>query len=147
VEIQDHEAAVVNNRDMPDICLQHLVALVLLDGTVTFATSHDTARMKDKAVLAVRRRIELKPSTELTAAGGRQAIVTLHLAGGATLRHHTEVVKGTSQNPMSRAEVEAKCIDLLQPILGKRRTRSLIDQVWNIEKIDDMRALRPLLRA
>jgi hypothetical protein len=48
---------------------------------------------------------------------------------------------------MSRAEVEAKCIDLLQPILGKRRTRSLIDQVWNIEKIDDMRALRPLLRA
>jgi 2-methylcitrate dehydratase PrpD len=147
VEIQDHEAAVVNNRDMPDICLQHLVALVLLDGTVTFATSHDTARMKDKAVLAVRRRIELTPSTELTAAGGRQAIVTLHLAGGATLRHHTEVVKGTSQNPMSRAEVEAKCIDLLQPILGKRRTRSLIDQVWNIEKIDDMRALRPLLRA
>jgi 2-methylcitrate dehydratase PrpD len=147
VEIQDHEAAVVNDRDMPDICLQHLVALVLLDGTVTFATSHDTARMKDRQVLAVRKRIELKPSPALTAAGGRQAIVTLHLAGGGSLRHHTEVVKGTWQNPMSRAEVEAKCIDLLQPILGKRRTRGLIDQVWNIEKIDDIRALRPLLRA
>jgi len=147
VEIQDHEAAVVNDRDMPDICLQHLVALVLLDGTVTFASSHDTARMKDRQVLAVRRRIELKPSPALTAAGGRQAIVTLHLADGRTLRHHTEVVKGTWQNPMSRAEVEAKCVDLLQPILGQRRTRALIDQVWNIEKIDDVRMLRPLLRA
>lgn len=147
VEIQDHEAAVVNNRDMPDICLQHLVALVLLDGTVTFASSHDTARMKDRQVLAMRRRIELEPSPALTAAGGRQAIVTLHLADGRTLRHHTEVVKGTWQNPMSRAEVEAKCVDLLQPILGPRRTRALIDQVWNIEKIDDVRMLRPLLRA
>jgi 2-methylcitrate dehydratase PrpD len=147
VEIQDHEAAVVNDRDMPDICLQHLVALVLLDGSVTFASSHDIARMKDRKVMALRRRIELKPSPELTAAGGRQAIVTLHLAGGATLRHHTEVVKGTWQNPMSRAEVEAKCVDLLQPILGRRRTRGLIDHIWNIEKIDDVRALRPLLRA
>ena len=147
VEIQDHEAAVVDNRDMPDICLQHLVALVLLDGAVNFATSHDTARMNDRQVLALRKRIELKPSPALTAAGGRQAIVTLHLAGGATLRHHTEVVKGTWQNPMSRAEVEAKCIDLVQPILGKRRTRSLIDHIWNIEKIEDVRALRPLLRA
>jgi 2-methylcitrate dehydratase PrpD len=147
VEIQDHEAAVVDGRDMPDICLQHLVALVLLDGTVTFASSHDTARMKDRKVLAMRRRIELKPSPELTAAGGRQAIVTLHLTGGQTLRHHTEVVKGTWQNPMSRAEVEAKCVDLLEPILGRRRTRGLIDQVWNIEKVADVRALRPLLRA
>jgi 2-methylcitrate dehydratase PrpD len=147
VEIQDHEAAVVNNRDMPDICLQHLVALVLLDGTVTFTSSHDVERMKDRRVLAVRRRIELQPSPALTAAGGRQAIVTLHLAGGGTLRHHTEVVRGAWQNPMTRAEVEAKALDLLAPILGKARAQRLIASVWAIDKVADLRSLRPLLRA
>ncbi len=147
VEIQDHEAAVVDNRDMPDICLQHLVALVLLDGTVTFASAHDVARMKDRKVLALRRRIELQPSATLTAAGGRQAIVTLHLNGGRTLRHHTEVVKGTWQNPMTRAEVAAKALDLLAPIQGRARAQRLIDSIWSIDKVADLRSLRPLLRA
>ncbi|MBC7778779.1 MAG: MmgE/PrpD family protein [Proteobacteria bacterium] len=147
VEIQDHEAAIVNDRDMPDICLQHLVALVLIDGTVTFVSSHDVARMKDRQVRAVRRLIELVPSPALTAAGGRQAIVTLHLADGRALRHHTEVVKGTAQNPMTRVEVEAKCDDLLTPILGKRRTRALIERVWTLDKLKDVCELRPLLRA
>lgn len=147
VEIQDHEAAVVNDRDMPDICLQHLVALMLIDGTVTFASTHDLARMSDPKVRALRRRVELRPSAELTAAGGRQAIVTLQLTGGRMLRHHTEVVKGTWQNPMGRAEVEAKCLDLIGPVLGPRRARALIDTVWSIDRVGDLRALRPLLRA
>lgn len=147
VEIQDHEAAVVNDRDMPDICLQHLVALMLIDGTVTFASTHDVARMRDPKVLALRKRIELRPSPALTAAGGRQAIVTIALADGRELRHHTEIVKGTWQNPMNRSEVEAKCMDLLGPVLGTRRARSLIGAVWSIERIGDLRELRPLLRA
>src|SRR5688572_255765 len=45
VEVQDHEAAIVDNRTMPDICLQHLVAVLLADGTLTFASAHDLRRM------------------------------------------------------------------------------------------------------
>jgi 2-methylcitrate dehydratase PrpD len=44
---------------MPDICLQHLCVLMLVDGNVTFESAHDKARMHDPAVRAVRRRIEL----------------------------------------------------------------------------------------
>src|SRR5436305_3649019 len=36
-------AYTVNNRDMPDICLQHLVAIMLLDKTVSFLAAHDTS--------------------------------------------------------------------------------------------------------
>lgn len=147
VEVQAHEAAVVHDRDMPDICLQHLVAVMLLDGDVTFASSHDEARMRDPSVFALRRRIELRPSAALTRAGGRQAIVTIVTTDGQRLRHHTPVVKGTWQNPMTRAEVDAKCSDLLGPVLGRRRARALIDAVWTIERMRDVTALRPLLRA
>ncbi len=34
-------AYTVNNRDMPDICLQHLVAVMLVDKTVSFRAAHD----------------------------------------------------------------------------------------------------------
>src|SRR3546814_16078566 len=64
----DDRFVIVNDRDMPDVCLQHLLALTLVDGDLTFASSHDHARMKDPAVLDVRRRIEAIPSAELTAA-------------------------------------------------------------------------------
>src|SRR5262245_32123034 len=33
-------AAVVDNRDIPDICLQHMVAVMLLDKTVSFHAAH-----------------------------------------------------------------------------------------------------------
>ena len=53
---------IVDNRDIVDICVQHLTALALLDGTVGFAAAHDEERMHDAAVRAVRSRITLVPS-------------------------------------------------------------------------------------
>jgi 2-methylcitrate dehydratase PrpD len=145
VQVQDHEAAIVNDRNMPDICLQHLVAVMLLDGTVTFASSHDETRMRDRKVLGLRRRIELAGSAELTRAGGRQAIVEVWMRNGRHLTHHTPVVKGAYGNPMTRAEVDEKCLDLIAPVLGRRCARALVDTVWNLERVKDMRVLRPLL--
>ena len=43
--IPDKELEIVNNRDMPDICLQHLLAVMLIDGTVTFKSAHSYRRM------------------------------------------------------------------------------------------------------
>ena len=56
-------------------------------------------------------------------------------------------LRGTSDNPMSRAEVEEKSLPLLAPSIGTRRARALCDAVWNIEAIADTCELRPLLRA
>jgi hypothetical protein len=35
----------------------------------------------------------------------------------------------------------------LTPLLGTRRAERLIETVWNIERVSDMRRLRPLLHA
>ncbi len=56
-------------------------------------------------------------------------------------------MRGTSDSPMSRREVDEKSYDLLAPVLGKARARKLCDAVWNIEKLTDARKLRPLLQA
>jgi 2-methylcitrate dehydratase PrpD len=76
VRVSHQGANTVDNRDMPDICLQHMCAVMLIDGIVTFESAHDERRMKDKKVLDVRSRLELHGDDELTRAmPSRQGIV------------------------------------------------------------------------
>ncbi|MBI4182665.1 MAG: MmgE/PrpD family protein [Proteobacteria bacterium] len=148
VRVGAKEALVVNDRTMPDICMQHLVALMLLDGAVTFASSHDYGRMRARSVLAERRKVRLIPDPALAnARPRRQAIVTVRLKDGRSVRHRTRAVRGTADNPMTRAEVAEKCLDLMAPVLGRGRAKRLIEAVWAIERLASVRALRPLLRA
>jgi 2-methylcitrate dehydratase PrpD len=146
VRVAHQGANTVDNRDMPDICMQHMCAVMLLDGTVSFASSHDQKRMRDPKVVELRKRIALEGDDELTRAmPSRQGIVELELADGRRLRHHTQAVRGTPGNPMTRAEVDAKSYDLMAPVLGRARARKLCDAVWNLERLADVRKLRPLL--
>ena len=148
VRVAHSGANTVNNRNMPDICMQHLCAVMLLDGIVTFESTHDEKRMKDRRVLKLRRCIELYGDDDLTRAmPSRQGIVELKLKDGREFRSHIEAVRGTAQNPMTRAEVDEKCFHLLAPIIGKKRARTLCDTVWDLEQLLDIRNLRPLLRA
>jgi 2-methylcitrate dehydratase PrpD len=148
VRVSHQGANTTDNRSMPDICMQHMCAVMLIDGIVTFRSSHDEKRMKDPTVLALRRRIELHGDDELTRViPSRQGIVELKLKNGRELRHHTKAVRGTAQNPMKRAEVDEKAYHLVAPIIGSKRARRLCDAVWALEGMSNMRKLRPLLRA
>jgi len=147
VRVAHQGANTTNNRNMPDICMQHMCAVMLLDGIVTFKSAHDEKRMRDPKVLALRSKVELYGDDELTRAmPSRQGIVELRLTGGRELRQHVEAVRGTAQNPMTRAEVDEKSYHLLVPVLGKKKARALCDAVWALDKLADVRKLRPLLR-
>ena len=148
VRVAHQGANTTDNRAMPDICMQHLCAVMLIDGIVTFESAHDERRLRDPRVLAVRSRVKLLGDDELTRAmPSRQGIVEIRLQDGRELRHHTKAVRGTAQNPMTRAEVDEKSFHLMAPILGKRRARALCEAAWAIERLSDARKLRPLLRA
>lgn len=147
VTMPDDRLHIVSNRDIPDICLQHLLAITLLDGTLTFAGSHDEARMHDPAVLALRDRIAVVASSELTRARpARQAIVALECVDGRRLEKRTYAVRGTPDNPMTPAEVEAKADELIAPVLGAAKAAEVVTTVMALEHVGDIAALRPLLR-
>jgi 2-methylcitrate dehydratase PrpD len=147
VHVATNEAAIVNNREIPDISLQHLVAVMLLDKTVTFKSAHDTARMKDATVLRHRAKVQLIPDEELERRmPQREAIVEVVLNNGMRITEHVEAVRGTFDNPMTRDEVIAKARDLITPVLGAASTSKLIDAVFTIESVRNIRDLRPLLQ-
>ncbi len=144
--LPDDRAYIVDNRDMPDICLQHLIAVTLLDGGLTFESCHDEDRMKDAEVLSLRDKVTLVPEAFLTEARPeRQAIIEATLRDGRTLEHRTTAVRGTPENPMETGEVEEKARGLMAPILGNERTEALIQTIGDIESLADARDLRPLL--
>jgi 2-methylcitrate dehydratase PrpD len=145
VHLPTHSARTVDNAPMPDVNVQHLLALLLVDGHLTFQSVHHHARMEDPSVLAVRKKIQLVPSQELMEARPRrQAIVEIALRDGRVLSRRTIAVRGTADNPMTGAEVEAKALDLMGEVLGSKRSYDLVDACRAIERNPDVSNLRRL---
>jgi 2-methylcitrate dehydratase PrpD len=147
VRVATSAAYTVNNRDMPDICLQHLVAVMLLDKTVSFRAAHDKARMQDSSVLHERAKVQLVPDAELEKLiPVRVAVVEVTLSDGTLLSERVEHVRGTPENPMTRDEVVAKARELMTPVLGAEKCSKLIERVLGLDNVKDIRELRPLLQ-
>jgi 2-methylcitrate dehydratase PrpD len=147
VRLAPSSAAVVDNRDMPDICLQHMVAVMLLDKTVSFHAAHDKPRMQDAAALRERAKVNLVRDEELTKLlPVRVAIAEIEFTDGNSAVERVTAVRGTIRNPMTRAEVIDKARDLTAPVLGREKSDRLIETVYAIEAVTDMRKLSPLLQ-
>lgn len=148
IEVATGDIHIVDNNANPDLCVQHLIALALVDRGATFASVHDRARMSDPRVLAVRKLVEVVPSAALQQAmPAHQTTLTIVTADGRALGHHTEIVRGLARNPMSAQEVEAKALDLTGPILGSSRAKELISVIGNLDRLGPLSGLRRLLQS
>ena len=147
VRLATDEAAIVNNREIPDICVQHMLAVALLDKTVTFASAHDSARLKDPATLRERAKINLLSDEELERLMPlRVAVLEVTLTDGTHLNCRVDNVRGTPENPMTRDEIIAKARDLITPVLGAPKCTNLIGKVFDLERVTNIRELRSLLQ-
>ena len=147
VRVAGSEAALVNNREMPDICMQHMIAVMLVDKTASFKAAHDKARMQDPAVLKQRAKVQLIPDAELERQlPAREAIVEVTLGDGTHLTETVKAVRGTAENPMPREEVVTKARDLMTPVLGAEQTTKLIQTTLALESLKSVREMRPLLQ-
>jgi len=142
VHLPTRSSRTVDDAAMPNINAQHLVGLMLIDGTVSFASSHDMARMGDPTLMALRRRVRVVPRDDFIRG---QAIVEIATRHGQTHARHTRAVRGTVANPMTWEAVVEKARGLMDPILGKRKARAVVNAVSKLETLNDVTRLRPLL--
>jgi 2-methylcitrate dehydratase PrpD len=138
-----HLAMIVNNRHMPDINCQYLVAGTIIDGRFSFDMAHDDPRMKAPDIVDLMGRMTLTPDESTR--GTRSGRIIVKRKDGSTVERFVEAVQGTYENPMPEEQILAKFVDLLAPTIGANETDELIGLLLDPAQISDVRDLRPLL--
>ena len=145
VKIPTDAIGIVGESAMPDVNCQHLVAVALVKGAVSFVDSHDVALMHDPKILAQGAKITVVADAALMdPAAPRGGIVEVTLNDGRKVEHFTKFPPGTKENPLSTEAVSAKARDLMAPVLGTAKTEKLIERINNLETVGNIRELRPL---
>jgi len=133
---------------MPDVNCQHIIALALVEGAVSFEDSHSYERMADARVLAAKELVQLIPDRALMDPDApRSGLVEVALGDGRTISHFTRHPPGTKENPLSTERVSEKARSLMTPVLGAEQTEEIIRRVTALENLDDARELQPFLAA
>ena len=139
-------ARIVDNSAMPDVNCQYIIAVALVDGTVSFSDSHSRERMDDPQVRAVKARVQLVADRALMNPDApRSGMVEVTLRDGRTVSHFTRHAPGTKENPLDTQGVNEKARSLMAPVLGAMRTEAVIQRVNALEELDDVRKLLPFL--
>jgi 2-methylcitrate dehydratase PrpD len=146
VKIPTDAVGIVAESAMPDVNCQHLVAVALVKGAVSFVDSHDVALMHDPRIQEQRAKITVTSDAALMdPAAPRGAIVEVTMTDGRKVDHFTRFPPGTKENPLSTEAVSAKARDLMAPVLGAEKTEKLIEEINKLETVSDIGQLRPLM--
>lgn len=124
------------------------MAVMALERRAT-ADEFSERKMRDPAVLDFIRRVRVEHEPRYDAAGGKlrvacRAVVQTHDGG----RFEAEVPyrKGTPEDPMSRAELDRKFIELAEKSIGARMAHEVAASVATLERMDSLAPLMQMLR-
>jgi 2-methylcitrate dehydratase PrpD len=148
VRMPSHPASVVNNRSMPSICLQHMVAVALVAGKLGFDEAHSSALINDPLVLQLKARVELigDPEFDREQPQGRGAHVTIE-TDGQTVSRKIEHPRGHRFRlpAPTWAEARDKWEELLVGRIGQARFDDFYQGCSGLESVDDVNEVSSLL--
>jgi 2-methylcitrate dehydratase PrpD len=148
VRLPESQSRTINDRHMPDINCQYLLAVAMLDGKVDFHNAHDFERMHDPDVLELKKRVRIVADAELTKKhpAVRSAIVEIATADGREFKVLVDRLPGAPYNPISAEEVEEKFLSLSIPVLGEKRASAIVQNMRRLETLTDVTSLAESLR-
>ena len=147
VRVSTSAADKIDDSVMANLSMQYLIAVILIDGKLTFEAAHDNARMRDPMVVREKAKIRVIADESLERLlPKRVAVVEIKFKDGSAVSERNDTVRGSPENPMTSEEVIAKAQELIVPVLGTDKCAELVDRVFALERVKDVRELRPLLQ-
>lgn len=124
-------------RETADHSLPYVVAIALLEGSVTLA-AYTKEMLSSPTVRELMQKITVVVDEKIEAEwpGTIQIRATVTLADGTTRAVHARDPKGTHRNPMNREDIKIKFRQLVSPVLGAN-TDSVFDLAWAINDSGD----------
>src|ERR1700731_2262389 len=132
-------------RETADHSLPYITAIAFIDGQVTEKQFQPT-RFMDPKIWKFLENVKVERNAELSAMypDAVANIVHVDLADGRRLTKRVDYPLGHAKNPMKDSQVEEKFSVLVEPILGRKRARKIIDIVW---KLDEAKNVDELMKA
>ena len=146
----EDEQRIVDNRDMPSICIQYCLAVAAFDRQLTWE-QYKPERLNDPKVLDLKSRIvsvhdpkldERKKTTK-----AHSAEIEIETKDGRRFSERVDYPPGDPGNPASQEDVEKKVMHYASMAIGQDRTKALIETVKNLETVTNLNQLGDLLRA
>ncbi|MCE9641184.1 MAG: MmgE/PrpD family protein, partial [Betaproteobacteria bacterium] len=125
------------------LSVYHSAAAALIKGRMT-EQEYAMSCVSAAEVVALRGKVV---ATADAAIRGDEADVLVEFADGKSLHHHVDYVVGSTQRPMSDADIETKFRGLAAPVLPAAAVAQLIENCWNITKAGDAAVLARLAAA
>ena len=120
-----------------------MVALMMVDNIVSFDASHDESLRNNPVIVKEMAKISVVSDADLEGLlPKRVAIVEVTFNDGTKITERNDTVRGSPEDRMSRNEVITKAIDLIVPIIGKSKAYALVDQIYNLEQITNIKDIR-----
>ena len=132
-------------RETADHSLPYITAIALIDGEVT-NKQFELERFTDPKIWKFLENVKVQRNAELSAMypGAVANIVHVDLADGRRLTKRVDYPLGHAKNPLKDSEVEGKFFALVEPAIGEKRARKIVDLAW---KLDEARNVDELMRA
>jgi 2-methylcitrate dehydratase PrpD len=122
--------------------MQYVLAHAAHYGSVRIE-AFEAERMSDPAIQAMLGQIDLSidPAVDAEFPARRAAHVTITTKDGRQLTHYQPTRKGDPDLPLTDDELDAKFIELANPVLGNELTNSLLQKLWQLDEISLATAL------
>ncbi len=120
----------------------HAAAVALIDGAAQVVQFTDE-RVRSADVRALRQRVSLDADEGLSK---DQARVRIVLRDGSALERSVPHASGTPERPLTDAQIEAKALRLIGPVLGDAAAKRLVKLTWRLDERPDTGDLAVALR-
>ena len=134
-------------RETADHSMPYTTAVALTYGTV-HQGHFDDQYIMDPKLLDLTSRVKVEGSAEADRRAPEAMLCDVEVVTNAGQKFSAEVPyhKGHYLNPMTDAEVEAKFRSLAKDLLTPQQTDQLLDRLWRLEEVEDIREVLRLTR-
>lgn len=127
--------------------IPYTVAVALMKGDV-FLWDFEEKNILDRDVKTLADKIDVTPDLKIDHRDIMNCRIEAKMKGGEIIRSKVSVIKGNPLNPMNIEECMEKfrkCVSYSPRKISKRKTSTILDILFNLEKIDNIRQLTKLL--
>ncbi len=153
IEVHTYDAAVdiiagdkekwnPKTRETADHSLPYCIAVALSVGKVGLE-EFEEERLKDPGLFNLMQKIKVIRDSKFTAEypKGFPCLISVTTKAGKRYSMKVTYPKGHPKNPMTDREVEDKFRRLSRGVLSQNRIESILDRMWNLENLKDIREL------